>query len=159
MDAYSDFASVYDIFMDETPYEAWAAFLHEELIRQQIGGGIVLELGCGTGSLTRLLAGYGYDMIGIDNSPQMLQIAREKDEEHSSILYLLQDMREFELYGTVAAVVSVCDSINYITQEDDLLQVFSLVNNYLDPDGIFIFDFNTEYKYRDVIGDTVIAEN
>ncbi|HIV23299.1 MAG TPA: class I SAM-dependent methyltransferase, partial [Candidatus Merdiplasma excrementigallinarum] len=75
------------------------------------------------------------------------------------ILYLLQDMREFELYGTVRAVVSVCDSMNYITDEEDLLQVFRLVSNYLDPGGIFIFDLNTVHKYRDILGDATIAEN
>ena len=68
-------------------------------------------------------------------------------------------MREFELYGTVRAVVSVCDSMNYITDEEDLLQVFRLVSNYLDPGGVFIFDLNTEYKYRNILGDSVIAEN
>ena len=158
MEAYSDFASVYDTFMDETPYEDWADFLHELLKEDGIEEGLVLDLGCGTGSLTRLLASKGYDMIGVDYSPQMLQIAREKEED-SSILYLLQDMREFELYGTVAAVVSVCDSVNYITAPEDLGEVFKLVNNYLDPHGLFIFDFNTEYKYSQVIGDVVIAEN
>ena len=68
-------------------------------------------------------------------------------------------MREFELYGTVKAVVSICDSVNYITEEEELLEVFRLVNNYLDPKGIFIFDFNTEYKYREILGDSTIAEN
>lgn len=160
MEAYSDFAGVYDIFMDETPYEEWADFLCGRLKEEGIESGIVLDLGCGTGSMTRILAAKGYDMIGVDYSPQMLQIAMEKESEcDTSILYLLQDMREFELYGTVAAVVSVCDSVNYITDKPDLTKVFSLVNNYLDPGGIFIFDFNTEYKYREVIGDTVIAEN
>lgn len=160
MEAYSDFATVYDVFMDETPYEEWAQYLHEQLKKDGIADGIVLDLGCGTGSLTRLLAAKGYDMIGVDNSVQMLQIAMEKEAECStSTLYLLQDMREFELYGTVAAVVSVCDSLNYITKPEDLMQVFKLVNNYLDPKGLFIFDFNTDYKYREVIGDTVIAEN
>ena len=158
MEAYSDFASVYDTFMDETPYEEWADFLHGLLTEDGIEEGLVLDLGCGTGSLTRLLAGKGYDMIGVDYSPQMLQIAMDKEED-SSILYLLQDMREFELYGTVAAVVSVCDSVNYITEPEDLRDVFKLVNNYLDPNGLFIFDFNTEYKYSQVIGDAVIAEN
>ncbi len=68
-------------------------------------------------------------------------------------------MREFELYGTVKAVVSVCDSVNYITEKEDLTEVLRLVNNYLDPKGLFIFDFNTDYKYRDMIGETVIAED
>ena len=158
MEAYSDFASVYDTFMDETPYEEWADFLHGLLKEDGIKEGLVLDLGCGTGSLTRIMAAKGYDMIGVDYSPQMLQIAMDKEED-SSILYLLQDMREFELYGTVAAVVSVCDCMNYITELEDLLEVFRLVNNYLDPGGIFIFDMNTEYKYRDVMGDCTIAED
>ena len=158
MEAYSDFASVYDTFMDETPYEEWADFLHGLLKEDGIKEGLVLDLGCGTGSLTRIMAAKGYDMIGVDYSPQMLQIAMDKEED-SSILYLLQDMREFELYGTVAAVVSVCDSVNYITEPEELCDVFKLVNNYLDPNGLFIFDFNTEYKYSQVIGDSVIAEN
>ncbi len=99
-------------------------------------------------------------MIGIDNAQEMLQIALEKRERSGlSILYLLQDMREFELYGTVGAVISVCDSLNYLLEESDILKTFRLVNNYLYPQGLFIFDFNTVYKYAVVIGDATIAEN
>ena len=86
----------------------------------------MLELGCGTGSMTELLAEAGYDMIGVDNSEEMLAEAMEKRVESGhEILYLLQDMQEFELYGTVRAVVSVCDGLNYITEEEELLQVLS----------------------------------
>ena len=121
---------------------------------------LVLDLGCGTGTLTELLCQKGYDMIGVDNSPQMLEIAMEKrDESGSGILYLLQDMRELELYSTVGTVLSVCDSLNYLLEEKELLQVFRLVDNYLYPGGLFLFDFNTVYKYSQVIGDAVIAEN
>lgn len=120
----------------------------------------ILDLGCGTGTLTELLARQGYDMIGIDNAQEMLQIAMDKrDASGLDILYLLQDMREFELYGTVGAVISVCDSVNYLLEEEDVVRTFRLVNNYLYPKGIFIFDFNTVYKYKVVIGDTTIAEN
>ena len=99
-------------------------------------------------------------MIGADCSEDMLEIAGEKKEKSGyDILYLLQDMRKFELYGTVRAVVSICDSMNYIMSEEELLQVFRLVNNYLDPEGIFIFDMNTIYKYRELLGDATIAEN
>ncbi|WP_312495592.1 class I SAM-dependent methyltransferase, partial [Anaerosporobacter sp.] len=102
----------------------------------------------------------GYDMIGIDNAEDMLSIAMEKAmDEEDSILYLLQDMREFELYGTVSAVVSICDSMNYIMEEEDLLKVFQLVNNYLDSNGVFIFDMNTEYKYKTILANNTIAEN
>ena len=99
-------------------------------------------------------------MIGIDYSEEMLDIAMEKREESGlDILYLLQDMREFELYGTVHGVVSICDSMNYILEEEDLLQVFKLVHNYLDNEGIFIFDMNTPYKYREILADNTFAED
>ncbi len=160
MEAYTDFAKVYDVFMDETPYEAWSSFLLQKLKYYGVEGGLLVDLGCGTGTLTQIMAKAGYEMIGIDYSSEMLAIASEKNEETDcEILYLLQDMREFELYGTVKAIYSVCDSLNYLLDEQDLIATFRLVNNYLDPGGIFMFDFNTVYKYQTVIGDTVIAEN
>ena len=160
MEAYTSFAEVYDTFMDNVPYEEWAEYLAELLQEYDIEDGLVLDLGCGTGSLTEILATKGYDMIGADGSAEMLEIAMEKKAQSGhDILYLLQDMREFELYGTVRAVVSVCDCVNYITDEKELEQVFRLVNNYLDPEGIFIFDFNTEYKYKEILGEQTIAEN
>ncbi len=160
MEAYTAFAEVYDAFMDNIPYEKLADYVHGLLEEYGIKDGLVLELGCGTGSLTELLAVMGYDMIGVDSSGDMLGTAMEKRERSGlDILYLLQDMREFELYGTVRAVVSVCDSMNYITEYEDLTQVFRLVNNYLDPGGMFIFDLNTEYKYRQVLGSQTIAES
>ena len=146
--------------MDNVPYEEWGGYIHRILCENGINDGILLDLGCGTGTMTEVFAGFGYDMIGVDNSADMLEIAMEKKEVSGhDILYLLQDMRAFELYGTVRAVLSVCDSVNYITDPADLLQVFRLVNNYLDPGGIFIFDFNTVHKYRDVMGDCTIAED
>ncbi len=157
MQAYMGFAQVYDMFMDNVPYEEWKRYLESLLQEYGVQNGLVLDLGCGTGKMTRLLASDGYDMIGLDNSEEMLQIAMEQGAE--GILYLCQDMREFELYGTVAAIVSVCDSINYILDEEDLLEVFKLANNYLDPGGVFIFDLNTLYKYQELLGETTICEN
>lgn len=160
MDAYTSFASVYDTFMDNIPYEEWAEYLINLLKEYSIQDGLILDLGCGTGNMTELLASADYDMIGVDNAEEMLEIAMEKRAKSGhDILYLLQDMREFELYGTVRAIISICDSINYITEEEDLLQVFRLANNYLDPKGIFIFDFNTVYKYSEVLGNQTIAED
>lgn len=156
---YESFARVYDAFMDDVPYEEWSRYLIRLLEQEGIKDGLVLELGCGTGSMTRLLDRAGYDMIGVDNSAEMLEIAMEKREAGQDILYLLQDMRQFELYGTVRAVISICDSVNYITEEQDLLQVFRLVNNYLDPGGIFVFDLKTIHSYRDLMGDSVFGEN
>lgn len=171
MGTYTDFAGVYDTFMDDTPYEEWAAYLLELLGEYGVAvpkiteaaaaeRSIVVDLGCGTGTLTQLLAEAGYDMIGIDNSREMLNIALTKREKSGKdILYLHQDMREFELYGTAGAIICVCDSMNYLLEEDEIEQTLRLVNNYLYPGGVFIFDFNTIYKYETVIGDTTIAEN
>lgn len=189
VEAYSSFAQVYDLFMDNVPYGEWAGYIMGLLEEYGIRDGLVLDLGCGTGKLTRILSDSGYDMIGVDNSVEMLEIARsfsesvdertsertegcEKNRElegiegkegpsamKNPILYLLQDMQEFELFGTVRAVVSICDSLNYILEEKELLQVFRLVNNYLDPSGIFIFDLNTVYKYKELLGETTIVEN
>lgn len=206
MGAYESFARVYDLFMDNVPYEEWGSYLTGLLREYGICGGTVAELGCGTGKMTRLLAAAGYDMIGVDNSEEMLEIAREAEYEadawsaaeawdeadetdaleeyaelgepdepeesdepdepdepdelpNGGILYLLEDMRELELYGSVRAVVSVCDSMNYILEEADLREVFSRVHEYLEEDGVFIFDLNTVYKYRDLLGETTIAEN
>ena len=160
MEAYTSFASVYDTFMDNIPYEEWGCYLKGLLKEYGVEDGLVLDLGCGTGTMTEILASAGYDMIGVDLSEDMLDIAMDKKSESGhDILYLLQDMREFELYGTVKAVVSICDSMNYITEEEDLEEVFRLVNNYLDPKGLFIFDFNTVYKYKEILGEQTIAEN
>ena len=158
MEAYTSFARVYDTFMDNIPYEEWCEYLTGLMREYGVRDGLVLDLGCGTGNMTELLAKAGYDMIGADNAEEMLEIAMEKrDKSGYDILYLLQDMREFELYGTVRAVISVCDSVNYITEPEELQEVFRLVNNYLDPKGMFIFDLNTEAKFQ-AMGSETIAE-
>ena len=159
MEAYTSFAVVYDTFMDNVPYEEWGEYLHGLLLEYGVEDGLVLDLGCGTGTMTEILASKGYDMTGVDFSEEMLDIAMQKRMKSGhDILYLMQDMREFELYGTVRAIVSICDSMNYLTEDGDLEQVFRLANNYLDPGGLFIFDMNTEYKYREMLGDQTIAE-
>ncbi len=160
MEAYQSFAKVYDMFMDDIDYDAWSIYLIELLKEYGVNDGLVLELGCGTGNMTERLASAGYDMIGVDLSDDMLEAAQEKQQQSGlDILYLQQDMRRFELYGTVRAVVSVCDSLNYILEDEELLQVFCLVNNYLDPGGVFVFDLNTIYKYETLMGERTIAEN
>lgn len=165
-ESYGSFAYVYDKFMDNVPYEDWTEYIAGLLQEEGITEGIVADLGCGTGAVTELLALKGFDMIGIDSSDDMLQVALErrdelelKHPEVKDILYLNQDMRDFELYGTVAAIVSICDSINYILEDDELLTVFKLARNYLDYNGIFIFDMNTMYKYANLLGDNTFAEN
>ena len=155
MEEYGRFAEVYDLLMEEIPYEDWCAYLTGLLRSCGVRDGLVCELGCGTGTMTELLAEEGFDMTGIDSSDTMLQQAIEKREASGlPILYLLQDMRELELYGTMRAFVSVCDSMNYLTDPEDFLTVLRLVNNYLDPGGVFIFDLKTEHFFREVLGNS-----
>ncbi|MCR5282153.1 MAG: class I SAM-dependent methyltransferase [Lachnospiraceae bacterium] len=158
MESYQGFAAVYDELMDNVPYDAWAEGYVRILKQYGIEDGLICDLACGTGNMTLLLARRGFDMIGIDASYAMLDLARKKDPE-GRILFLEQDMCEFELYGTVRAVTLACDSLNYLLSPDQVLEMFRLVNNYLDPGGIFLFDFNTTEKYRDLIGEQVISEN
>ena len=151
MNAYHAFALVYDRMMEEIPYEEWCDFVTDRLYSYGICDGLMLELGCGTGTLTEMFAARGYDMIGVDNSEEMLaEAAAKREESKNSILYLNQDMREFELYGTVRAVVSLCDTMNYLTEYEDLVTVCRLVNNYLDPGGIFLFDLKTDHYFKSI---------
>ncbi len=157
MEIYSGFASCYDHYMQEVPYREWAGRLIRILREAGIRDGLVADLGCGTGTMTLLLSEEGYDCIGIDGSSEMLWEAKQKSEG-KDILYLCQDLTSFELYGTVRSVVSVCDTMNYLLTEEELCKCFSLVNNYLDPGGLFLFDMNMPEKYE-ALGDAVIAEN
>ena len=157
MNAYTEFAKFYSLMMQDTPYDKWEKFLIRTLKKYKIKDGLILDLGCGTGEMTRRLRDAGYDMIGVDSSVDMLQEAYKQDTQ--GILYLNQDMREFELYGTVRAIFSICDSMNYLLEFEDLVQVLKLANNYLDPKGIFVFDLKTAHFFRDVVKDETQAEN
>lgn len=119
---------------------------------------LLLDLACGTGKVTREMARRGYDMIGVDNSPEMLDRARlgaEREGCGAEILWLLQDMTELELYGTVDAVLCSLDSINHLSDEEELCTVFSLVHNYLNPDGLFLFNVNGRHKFETVYADRI----
>lgn len=150
MDTYKKFASCYDIIMEDVPYEKWINNILKICKKYNLNPQLVLDLGCGTGTGTNLFSKKGYDLIGIDFSEEMLMEARDKNNK---ILFLNQDMREFELYGTVDLVYSICDSINYLIEDKDIIDTFKLVNNYLNPNGLFIFDLNTEYKFKNILGD------
>lgn len=149
---YDSIARVYDLLNAEVDYGAWADFI-EKCFERYLSDkpSLVLDLACGTGRMTRELAARGYDMTGVDGSAEMLSEAMYSYDS-DGILYLMQDMRELELYGTVGAVVCCLDSINYLTEDGDLKRTFSLVHNYLDPDGLFIFDVNSPYKFENIYG-------
>lgn len=160
MQSYGEFAQVYDLFMQEVPYQKWGNHIEEVWDKYKIKPKLIAELGCGTGTLANIFAKKGIDVIGIDNSDQMLAVAKEESMAQGlDVLYLLQDMQDFELYGTVDSIYSTCDSINYILEDDELLQTFKWVNNYLEPGGVFIFDINTQYKYEEVLAQNTFAYN
>ena len=157
MSEYKDYGAisrVYDKFnREEIDYSAWADFIEKCFDRFLAARPeLVLDLACGTGTMTRELAHRGYDMIGVDGSADMLSEAY-CNSNGEAILYLNQDMRSFELYGTVGAVVCCLDSLNYLIGENDLDVTFAAVHNYLDPDGLFIFDMNTPYKFENIYSD------
>jgi SAM-dependent methyltransferase len=154
-EGYSALARFYDQLNSEIDYSAWTDFVETCFARYlEKKPELVLDLACGTGSMTMELAARGYDMIGIDGSGEMLSEAFSRSlSAGKSILFLEQDMRSFELYGTVGAVTCCLDSLNYLLGEGELSTCFSLVHNYLDPDGLFLFDMNTPYKFRNIYGD------
>lgn len=154
---YSALAPFYDEWQADVDYSSWADFyasVFEKYYDKKVCD--VLDLGCGTASMTLSLAERGFSMIGVDNSPEMLSLARQRIEEEGraeEILLLCQDIREFELYGTVEATVSCLDCMNHLLNTKDLKKCFSLVHNYLVPNGLFIFDVNTKYKFENIYAD------
>ena len=159
MIAYENLAEIYDTFMDDVPYEKWSNQIVKWLHEYEIENGLVLDLGCGTGTMTEALASNGYNMMGLDVSEDMLAVAQNKMQRlGNDILYLNQDMRELELLGNVRVVVSVCDVVNYILEPRELSETFEKINQYLELKGIFIFDFNTKYRYQKMGASTFSEE-
>lgn len=150
---YDAIAHIYDKINKDIDYSAWADFCERAFERYLADKPeIVLDLACGTGSMTVELADRGYDMIGVDLSEDMLNEAYTRSIG-KGILYLCQDMRSFELYGTVGAAVCCLDSMNYLLSEDDLSACLKTLHNYLDPDGVLLFDVNTPYKFEHIYSD------
>lgn len=146
--SFSSFAELYD-FINKDAFKPYSEYLVSAFEKADIKVLEVLDLGCGTGGICAELADRGFDMIGLDISPEMLNFARERNFGKNTLL-LCQDMREFELYGTVQAVYSSFDCINYLTSDGDLDSIFALVHNYLESGGVFAFDVNTEYRYTEI---------
>ena len=161
---YDLLAPVYDEINKEVDYSRWADFV-EKIIERNKGfseENLILDLGCGTGKMTLELARRGYDMTGVDSSSEMLDKASSEAEKEGlkNILWLLQDMREFELYGTVGVTVSCLDCMNHLVSASDFKKCLMLVHNYLVPDGLFIFDVNGREKFRTVYADnSYVFEN
>lgn len=159
MAMYKKIANVYDHMMNHIPYDEWFGKIRDYLAGHGVTEGTICELGCGTGTMTERFAAAGFQMIGVDRSPEMLAVARnKKDETNLDILYLEQDMEHLELAEPTDVVLSVCDSMNYILQENALENVFRRVHDSLKPGGYFVFDLKTVYCYRNVIGNKTWVE-
>ena len=157
MDSYKAFSYVYDELMDNLDYDEWFDYLNKLIKKYVPDAKSVVELGCGTGTMTKKLANAGYDVIGLDLSEDMLSVAMSENYD-SNILYIKQDMTQIDLGSKHDVFVSVGDSVNYITDKEDLVKVFEGVKEHLKDDGAFIFDLKTKHLYES-IGDSVIADN
>lgn len=154
MESYSDFAYLYDTLTKDVEYEKRADYIEQLISRHtDIKAELIADIGCGTGTMCNILSERGYDMIGIDGSDSMLNVAKEKSSD--SILYLNQQMTEFELYGTVDVILSMLDCVNYLTEDGDVERFFSLAHNYLNHGGLFIFDINSVYKFENIFANNI----
>ena len=153
-ESYNNFAQFYDLFTDDVDYERYAAFFHTLMEKHKGKDGILLDLACGTGTLSVLFSKLGYDVIGVDSSPAMLSEALQKScNEGENILFLNQDMREIDLYGTINCCVCTLDSLNHLDSMEDVRKTFSRVSLFMEKGGAFVFDVNTPYKHEKVLGD------
>ena len=158
MSSYELFASYYDLLTDNVDYAARGAYLHELLLQYGIADGLLLDLACGTGSLSVQMAQYGYDVIGVDISPAMLCEAQQKAADaEKNILFLCQPMQQLDLYGTVRAVICTLDSLNHLTDPADLEETIRRAALFTEPGGVFLFDVNTPYKHRSVLADNTFV--
>jgi SAM-dependent methyltransferase len=152
MNGYGDFAAFYDRLMGRVDYEARGEYLLKVFEKHGASPQSLIDLGCGTGRMTRILADKGVDMIGVDLSPQMLSVAMSETPLDSGILWVCQDLRELDLYGTSNGAVSTFDCINHMTEDGDLQRFFHRLYFFLDPDALLVFDCNSPYKHREVLG-------
>lgn len=158
MAGYGDFAYYYDLLTENVDYESRCNYIHSLLAENGIGKGILLDLACGTGTASFLLSQKGYDMIGVDASAEMLSVAQEKKAESGEdIIFLCQKMEELDLFGTINGAVCTLDSINHVTNEATVKEIFRRVSLFMEDKGIFIFDVNTPFKHREILGNNTFV--
>ena len=152
MSSYESFAAFYDELTTNVDYETRGAYLWQILQNEGKRSGLLLDLACGTGTLCEYFSARGYDVIGVDASEDMLAEAMEKKiEAQSDTLYLCQRMQDLDLFGTVDVVLCTLDSLNHITDKDELAAVFERIALFLNEDARVIFDVNTVYKHEEVL--------
>ena len=157
---YEDFAYVYDKMMGDVDYIKWADFIEKLFLHYDIRPNDIVDLACGTGNLTTIMADRGYNVIGIDRSQDMLLVAHEKARSRGlKIPYICQDMRDIELHREVDAVLIMCDGINYILDDRDLDKIFSNIYNILRPNGLLLFDISSYYKLSSILDDNIIVDD
>ncbi len=150
---YGDFARFYDRFTLNVDYPARARYFDTIIQKYNPNAKLLLDLACGTGSLSFELEPFGYDIVAVDNSYEMLSVAAEKRGElDSGVLFLCQEMADLDLYGTIDATVCALDSVNHITDPQELLEVFQKVSLFSNRGAVFVFDVNTVYKHQSVLG-------
>ena len=155
---YSVFADFYDELMDDVDYKKRAAYLMRLFKRYGKAPSVLLDVACGTGGFSNEFARMGVEVIGTDISEEMLGIARENSAEAElDVLYLCQAAQDLDLFGTVDGAICCLDSLNHITDYKTLCKAFNKISLFLEPDCLFIFDVNTEYKHREVLGDNVFV--
>lgn len=158
MASYGDFAYFYDNLTDNVDYEKRCSYIKGLLAENGVGEGILLDLACGTGTVSLMLSDMGYDVIGVDASEDMLSVAQEKKmESGADVIFLCQRMEELDLFGTINACVSTLDSINHVTDEETVREIFRRVSLFMEDKGIFLFDVNTPYKHKYVLGDNTFV--
>lgn len=159
MSGYSTFARYYDSLTANIDYKKRAGYFHSLIKKFSLtNGNILLDLACGTGSISEEMAKLGYDVIGVDNSDEMLGIALNKKYESGlDIQYLCQDMRELDMYGSVDVTLCVLDSINHLNSLDDVKKTFANIALFSEPDALFIFDINTIYKHRSILANNTFT--
>lgn len=159
MDAYIGFAYIYDKLMYDVDYSGWMDFIKSVLVKQNKKPQEVLEMGCGTGNFTELLCKEGYSVTAFDLSEDMLSVAYNKLDTYRNIQLLKQNMTDFCINKSFDTIISVCDSVNYITEHTELEKTFEKVYSHLNSDGIFIFDINSYYKLKNTIGNNIFVED
>ncbi len=153
MNDYRALAECYDRLMT-TDYDARASYLLSLFEKHGCSAHTLLDLACGSGSMMAALCERGIDVIGVDLSQDMLAIAAEKCPD---CLLLCQDMRELDLYDVVDGAVCTLDSFNHLLRSADIAAVLERLRLFIAPNGLLVFDVNTPYKHRHVLGDNTFV--
>ena len=156
--SYDDFSCYYDLLTDNVEYKKRAEYFCRLLSMCGINGGILLDLGCGTGGMSFEMADRGFDVIGVDSSVGMLNVAQQKMfEREKRILLLNQNMQEIDLYGTVDCAICVLDGINHLENIDEVKKTFEKVSLFMNKGGVFAFDVNTIHKHKNILADNAFV--